>query len=231
MPDSDFGSLVERLLRAGIAPVHARRLVAELETHYASLVEEELARGEPLATARSMARIRLGADDDIVGKACEQSALRSWGARWPLSVCGVAPALGLLATCALLVAALAIAFFAKGPPSAPAPWVRNGTMLLGWLMLYGLPLMWAGMLVRYSISRRLGWRWSVTGLFLVAASGALTNFSVTWPGPGTRGALSAGLGWTMQSGVSLGIRCLVTAVLGLAVYWLMRDRLERHTTG
>jgi len=230
MPDSDFGSLAERLLRAGIAPAHARRLVAELETHYASLVEEELARGEPLLAARIAARTRLGSDEDIVSQARKQPSLRSWGARWPLAVCALAPALGSLASAAFLVAALATAFQLKGPHGDPGLWARNGTMLLGWSMMYGLPLVWAGMLVRYSVTRRLGWRWPVTGLFLTAASGALTNFSITWPGPGVRGALSAGVGWSSESGASLGIRCLVTVALGVAFYRLMRDRPEPRTT-
>lgn len=230
MPDSDFGSLAERLLRAGIAPAHARRLVAELETHYASLLEEELARGEPLAAARITARTRLGSDQDIVSKAREQPALRSWGARWPLAVCGLAPALASLASAAFLVAALTAAFQLKALHGDPGLWARDGTMLLGWSAMYGLPLVWAAALVRYSITRRLGWPWPVTGLVLIAACGALTNFSITWPGPGVRGALSAGVGWTSGSGASLAMRCLLTVGLGLAVYWLMRDRLERRTT-
>lgn len=228
MPESNFGALGERLLRAGIAPVHARRLVAELEAHYALLVEEELARGESLAAARSAARIHLGSDDDIAAKAREQAVLMSWGARWPLVVCGLAPTLASLAASAALVAALAIAFHLSGPRGDPGLWARNATRLIGWSVMYALPLVWAWVLMRYSITRRLGWRWPAIGLLGTAASGALTNFSVTWPGPGVHGGLSAGVGWISDGVASFAIRCLVTVVLGLTMSLLLRGHIERR---
>ena len=40
MPEGEFRSLGERLLSAGIAPRHVRRLVMELASHHKSLVEE-----------------------------------------------------------------------------------------------------------------------------------------------------------------------------------------------
>lgn len=224
MPESNFGSLGERLLRAGVAPRHVRRLVAELETHYASLVEEESARGQPLALARGTARARLGTDDEIVSKTREQSSLRSWGARWPLAIYAVAPVLGVLGSAALMMIALVAALSLATPQSPPAPWLRIATALAGWLLMYGVPLTWAAVLAHYSVARRLSWHWVVTGLLLTAAAGALTNFSVTWPGPGIRGALSGGVGWRSDSAVSSGIRWLVTLTAGLAVYLLIRPR-------
>lgn len=228
MPDSNFTALSERLLRAGIAPAHVRRLVAELETHYAALVEEELARGQPLGAASSTARIRLGTDDDIVRKSREQSSLRSWGARWPLAIYGLAPVLGLIGSAALVMVALVAAISLAPPERDPAPWVRNAATFVGWSIMYGLPLVWAWVLAYYSVTRRLGWGWAVTGLCLASAAGALTNFSITWPGPGVRGALSGGVGWTSDSVASFGVRALVTAVMGVAVYLVMRERLERR---
>lgn len=229
MPESNFGSLGERLLRAGIAPAHVRRLVAELELHYASLVEEELASGQPLAAARSAAHRRLGTDDDIVARTCEQTSLRSWGARWPLAICGLAPLLGLIASAALLVASLVMVVSLAGTRSDPGSWMTGGATLIGWSMMYGLPLLWACLLVRYAITRRLSPLWALTGLFLTAACGAMTNFTAAWPHAGAGGQLSAGFGWTAQGAMSAGIRCVITFALGISLYRLMRARLERRT--
>ena len=229
MPDSEFGSLGERLLRAGIAPRHARRLLDELTTHYALLVEEETDLGQPLEAARSCARIRLGTDDEILARASQQAMLRSWGARWPL-VCVIVPLVALAGSGVLLIAALAAVFSTLGPPGEPEGWLRGATMLVGWTMMYGLPLLWAYILARYSVSRRLRWRWPLTGLALAAAGGALTNFRVIWPGRGVRGALSAGVGWIPDHALSFVTRSLVTLAFGMALYVLLRARLGQRTT-
>lgn len=229
MPDSEFGSLGERLLHAGIAPRHVHRLLDELTTHYALLVEEETGRSQTLEAARSLARARLGTDDEIVARACQQRMLRSWGARWPL-VCAIAPLVGLAGSAVLLTASLAAVFSVTGPPGDTGSWLRRGTMLLGWTMMYGLPLAWAYSLASYSVSRRLRWRWPLTGLALAAAAGALTNFSVVWPGPGVRGALSAGVGWSAHHASSFATRSLLTFAFGIALYLLLRARLEQPRT-
>lgn len=229
MPETEFGSLRERLLRAGIAPRHVRRLLDELTTHYALLVEEETDRGQPLEAARGLARARLGTDDAIVERAFEQPMLRSWGSRWPL-VCGIAPLLGLAGSAVLLMATLVAVFSGVAPPREPDRWLRVGTMLVGWTLMYGLPLLWASMLARYSVNRRLRWRWPLAGLTLAAAGGALTNFGVTWPAPGVRGALSAGVGWSAGHASSFAARSLLTVAFGLALYLLLRARLGQHKT-
>lgn len=228
MPDSEFGSLGERLLRVGVAPRHVRRLLDELAAHYALLVEEETDRGQPPELARSLARTRLGTDAEIVARASEQPMLRSWGARLPL-LCAIAPLLGLAGSAVLLIASLVAVFAVAAPPGEPKDWLRGGTMLVGWTMMYGLPLLWAYILARYSVSRRLGWRWPLTGLTLAAAGGAVTNFSVNWAGPGVRGALSAGVGWSPGHALSFAARSLVTVAFGVALYLLFRARLGQRT--
>jgi hypothetical protein len=229
MPENELESLSERLLRAGIAPRHVRRLRAELETHYAMLLDEESRRGQPPELARRLARDRLGTDEDIVAKAREQVALRSWGARWPLAICALGPVLGLLGSAALLVAALVTLLALSGAGGHPGSWARGGTTLVGWSVLYGLPLLWAYVLARYSATRRVSARWAVTGLFLTAAVGALTTFTAAWPHAGMRAQLSGGFGWIGGGAPGVAIRAFVTLVVGLAFYLPMSERLRRRT--
>src|SRR5579859_1830609 len=57
--------LRERLLRAGVAPRHVRRYLAELRDHLADLTAEEERAGHGRAEAESAALVRLGGMDDL----------------------------------------------------------------------------------------------------------------------------------------------------------------------
>jgi hypothetical protein len=177
-------------------------LLLELKTHAAALLDEEIARGQPIEAARALARSRLGSDEEILAKTLEQRALKSWGARWPVIVCALLPPVGLLALSVGTVSALvAIAALGEHWNRDPAswnlgvwPWVRQGTLLIVWLALYGFPLLFTFLLVRYTVTRRLGLAWPLVGVILTAAPGAWTTFTVAWPQAGAQGRLSAGVG-------------------------------------
>jgi hypothetical protein len=234
MPEGKFRSLEERLLNAGIAPGHVRRLVMELASHHESLVEEEMARGQPIELARSVARDRLGTDDEIARKVLEEPGLRSWGARWPLTICGLAPLLGLCASAGAILATLVAAFEINNrlhtgwatDTSGTAPWARHATEGIGWLIMYGLPVLWSCALAQYAATRRLGRLWPLTGFVMTAALGAATNVTVIWPGPGVRGLLSGGLGFSTSwdAMTTFGTRWLITLILAIGVYYLLGQR-------
>jgi hypothetical protein len=240
MPEKHFASLTEQLLRAGVAPTHVRRLVTELESHYESLLEDERARGQPREVAQELARRKLGADEEIVKRVLEQPALKSWGARWPFSFCGVGPTLALAVSSVAAIAALVLALQVGGymdpaasMSSAGVPsWLRHGTERAGLLVIYGLPVLWACLLARYAATRRLRVLWPLTGILLIAVLGATTNFSIDWPHAGIAGRVSAGVGFSTQvaSLVSLGLRSLVAVVFAVAAYYLTSRRtIGRHS--
>jgi hypothetical protein len=214
MPENEFASLRERLLRGGVAPKHAERLVLELKTHAAALLDEEIARGQTVEAGRAAARSRLGSDDEIVRKALEQSALKSSGARWPVTVCALSPSVGLLALSAGTLSAL-VSLLAVG---------QRFTMLIAWLVLYGFPVLCSFVLVRYAITRRLALAWPLIGLLLMAALGAWTTFTVVWPQAGVQGRLSAGVGFSTDwdSLMRFGVRWATTLALALGLYVFMR---------
>ena len=236
MPEDDFGSLAERLLSAGITPSHVRRLVLELASHYELLLDEEMARGQPIEVARNVARKRLGTDDEIARKVLEQPALKSWGARWPLTICGLAPMLGLAASAVAILAALVAAFeisrrlHTAGTTDAPGiPLsVLQGTEGISWVIMYGLPVLWSWALAQYAVTRRVRWLWPLTGFVLTAALGAATNVGVVWPRPGVPGQLTGGLGFSTSGHAmaTFGTRWLITFALALGVYYLISQRLQ-----
>jgi hypothetical protein len=238
MPEREFASLKERLLRGGVAPRQVERLLLELKTHAVELLDEEIARGQPLETARALAHSRLGGDDEILARALEQRALKSWGARWPVIVCALLPPVGLLALSVGTVTALvALAALGQHWNREPAswelsiwPWAHDGTLLIAWLALYGFPVLCSALLVRYTVTRRLGLAWPLVGVLLTAALGAWTTFTVAWPHAGAQGRLSAGVGLSTDwdSLMRFGARCATTVILALGLYLYMQRR--QHET-
>src|SRR4051812_45095156 len=96
-----FGRLSERLLRAGIAPRHARRYVRELSDHFDDLVRAEQAGGAVGEAAETRALSRLGSEDDLAQAMLSRPELKSLTSRYPWVVFGLGPfvmvALGLVA--------------------------------------------------------------------------------------------------------------------------------------
>ena len=226
MPENEFASLKERLLRGGIAPRQVERLLLELKTHAAALLDEEMARGQPVEVAQAAARSRLGSDDEIVRKALEQPALKSWGARWPVVVCALLPPVGLLALSVGTLSAL-VSVLAVGQHLSQASWER-GVWLIAWLVLYGFPILCSFLLVRYTVTRRLGLAWPLIGLLLTAALGAWTTFTVAWPQTAVQGRLSAGVGFSTDwvALVRFGLRWATTLVAAFGLYVLMRRGVQ-----
>jgi hypothetical protein len=86
-----FNELRERLLKAGIAPRHARRYIAELADHLADLTAEEEHAGHSRADAQSMALARLGRMDHLADAMIQQRQFQSWCARAPWAMFSLGP--------------------------------------------------------------------------------------------------------------------------------------------
>lgn len=99
----DFGNLREQLLRAGIAPRHARRYIAELRHHHDDLVAEECAHGVTGAAANAAAVARLGSNDELAAALLAKPGMRSVTARYPWLVFAILPPLAVIAGLVLLV--------------------------------------------------------------------------------------------------------------------------------
>ena len=83
MAAPDFDGFGKDLLRAGIAPSHAHRAVAELEDHFQDLVEAAVAEGRSREAAEAAAASRLGAMSDVLQAMKARPELRSWAWKWP----------------------------------------------------------------------------------------------------------------------------------------------------
>src|SRR5690606_37042638 len=82
MPDRLL-TLREDLLRAGLAPRHVERYLAELSDHRADIAENLHAAGLAPEAARAEAERRLGAHDALLLPMLADRRFRSPAARWP----------------------------------------------------------------------------------------------------------------------------------------------------
>ena len=83
MPRLDLDTLRDELLRAGIAPTHVRRAVAELDDHFEDLVLDQLESGLSREDAERIADQRLGSLEIVADRMRADPGLRSWAWRWP----------------------------------------------------------------------------------------------------------------------------------------------------
>ncbi len=89
-----FDHLRERLLQGGIAPRHVRRYLRELGDHLDDLAAAEREAGQSEEAALRIARARLGEEDNLAAAMLARPELKSWAARLPWLVFGVAPPAG-----------------------------------------------------------------------------------------------------------------------------------------
>lgn len=83
MRKSDFKTLPNRLLKCGINPQHAHRVVGELQDHYDDLVIEAVTDGADKRTARHRAMSKLGETDEFVRQLSARRELKTWPFRHP----------------------------------------------------------------------------------------------------------------------------------------------------
>jgi len=228
-----FPELRERLLRAGVAPRHVRRYLSELADHFADLRAEEERAGRSRAEAEAAARARLGAVDELARAMVEQRQFRSWCARAPWAMFGLAPLLFLAA--AYFLACLYLWFgWRLFLPGADTPFGgRNGSMydlaniyfqagkyyyicapvLVGW----GIGLLAA--------RQRLKAIWPALGLLLIAWMGATAQIQAS------RTAVPAGLAHISMKFFGLGpeaqvfggaVHALIIFLLAALPYFIWR---------
>lgn len=232
MTDRRFQGLSQRLLRAGIAPRHVLRLVAEIEAHFADLVAELRSAGLSQAESESRAAVRLGAEDVLVANILAHPELRSWARRRPCLAFVLLPLFTLAGQFVLsMLAAVAVIAFATQVLGVtplhpgPVPWVVRGLQAYGvWIA----PVAAAAAACLLAVRCGAPLAWPVVGCALVALLGAATNASFEWSPASPRGVLSGGIGLHLPGlGLISGLRVVLTILTVLVpVLWLRRKRRE-----
>ena len=226
---SPFPELRERLLRAGIAPRHVRRYVAELTDHLSDLTAEEQRGGLSPAAAHSSALTRLGSSDDLAAAMIAQPSLQSLSAHAPWAVFSLSP-LVLLATLwfvSLCLLRLGWHIFLPGAitPFGSTPGqqffdLRNIYFQLNRALYLGSPVLVGWCMVFIAARQRLNSLWPMLSLIILALLAATSHVQAN------RLAVPTGLGHIR---VDFALRpaaqneyALVVLLLSLAPYLLWR---------
>jgi hypothetical protein len=172
-----LNELRERLLRAGVAPRHVRRYIAELTDHLADLSAHEERGRRSQADAKSAALIRLGGMDDLAKAMIEKRQFRSWCSRAPWAMFGLVPLFFLAGTwfVALFMLWSGWQIFL---PGADTPF--TGTPLYGFENIYfqldralyfGAPILIGWGVGFLAARQRLNAIWPAAGLAMIAWMG------------------------------------------------------------
>jgi len=176
-----FHELRERLLRAGVAPRHVRRYLAELDDHLADLRGEEERAGRSRADAESAAFVRLGGIDDLAKAMIGQRQFQSWSVRAPWAIFGLGPLLFLAV--AYFIACIYLWFlwrvFLPGADtpfgygnSGPIYGFQNLCIQAGKYYYIGAPVFVGWGVVHLAARQRVKAVWPIVGSALVALMGS-----------------------------------------------------------
>jgi hypothetical protein len=235
MLPSRFDSLREQLLRAGIAPRHVHRYVAELRDHFDDLVREERANGAAPGAADAKARARLGNDDELAAVMLARPELRSLAVRYPWAVFGLSPIVLVLTALAvgLLLegaAIYAVSKFFPHPTTAQREWFVFATEMWNALWTFAAPLAIAAGLCLLGLRQRMPPAWIFAGIVLACFFGAFQEIHFT--DDGRHGELSLGSGLFPPFPAKLVVggmqRLVFTLVLAAGLYWFGKSAQGAH---
>ena len=203
-----FDQLREQLLRAGVAPRHVRRYLAELEDHLDELHRQGCSPAEALA--------RLGATEDLARPMLERREFRSLVARAPWAVMLLGPIItmiGSIVALGLMVVGFAALYHWIAPwPGRIEPMpLQDFAHAVIAFTVFILPLMIGWGAAGLAIQQRLRPLWPLMGLALFAFISGTFGMAVKFPEAiGEPGELSFGFSW-----LSAGLQGLTTVVHSL----------------
>jgi len=236
----DFDGLREQLLRAGVAPRHVGRYLAELRHHHDDLIAEERAHGITGPAADEAARTRLGSNDELAAALLAKPGVRSVTARYPWLVFGILPPFGLLLGCVLWVAAMIVMGVKSGaiipdhgniPHLVPAWYQWTGSGMIFAVNFVIVPLLGA-MLAWMAERQRLKLIWPLLGMALILVLSVHGTFHIE-----PKGRILLGLGTIIPwkgplgpGGIDWPVFLAQAALLCLPLVWLWRARHKTAST-
>jgi hypothetical protein len=222
--------LLRRLIRGGISPRRARRVLLELKEHRADVVAERIGLGDTPADAQAAADARLGGDDTWVAQMLARPELQSWARHHPGAAFAVMPPMAFcLMFVASILAWIGVFQLLKGNFGA----LTSGVSILRWAadiaslyMLWIAPIITGGMVGVLAARSRVPPLWPCVGIALTSIVGALTNFSVDLPPGAVKSLMSAGIGIGLDHALVALLRAACCSILVILPYlgWYRSQR-------
>ena len=231
MAERRFLDLQDALIIKGVAAKHARRARLEIESHFHQLVDESVARGEPLTGAAVHAHSVLGSDQLLIDRFASQIELHAWSSRWTRLCFLLAPLLGFIAASVLTMFILVVSLKQMAAnlhrvhvPMAVTNRIDGAAQLI---FLWFLPILVAGGFAGLAYRQRIALRWPVAGSLILCGMAALINVHVILTGGASPGFANAGIGVSSESWPRQAARALATTLLVLGPLWHATRRLRR----
>jgi hypothetical protein len=239
MPHPRFDVMKERLLRAGLAPRHVRRYIAELDDHWSDLVREEMAKGTARLAAEADALSRLGDENDLAAAMLERRDLRSLIDRLPWASFIFGP---LALVVASIVAVLfveagvltIISHFYANPLHRPPPeWFMLSVAAWNAWPTFVAPLAIALFFVVLGARQRMPAGFTLLSVAITCALGGFQQLSFV--DNGYHGELSFGSGLLppFPHGLILQgvLSALVSASIAIGTWWLLTRQVQVTMAG
>ena len=182
-----LSELRERLLRAGVAPRHVRRYLAELGDHFSDLIAEEMGAGRSRPEAESAALVRLGAMDELAQAMIEQREFQSLSSQAPWAAFGLVPlcVLGAAWFVACFILWSGWRMFLPGAETPfgthPVSGFANMYFQLGRAIYFGAPLIVGWGIGWVAARQRLKAVWPSVGFLLIALAGGTLQVHASRP--------------------------------------------------
>lgn len=108
MDEIDLNNLQNALLRGGMQPKYARRLVEELQAHALDLIDQGVRDGLDWKESMSSAREILGDEETILQVSLAQKELKTLSHRYPKTIYLLAPLAGLILSASAIIYAVVV---------------------------------------------------------------------------------------------------------------------------
>jgi hypothetical protein len=224
MRSARFSDVGERLLRAGVAPRHARRAVREMTDHFDDIVTELRESGWSHEAAEVEAVARLN-PDALLAAAIARPELHSWVRRWPLASCTVFPLTVYMAfvvgSIALVVGGITVFDRTLGMKLASSRELQQFASFSLTGIAWAIPVFAAGTFSSVMLARRTRVAWTLIGAALVSVLGATLNAGLLLP-LNDRPGLQAGFGFSTEAMSVPTLRAGLTLAIVLPVYFWRR---------
>lgn len=231
-----FHELQERLLRAGVAPRHVKRYLAELADHLADLKAEEKGTERSREEAESSALARLGSMEDLANAMTMQRQFQAWCMRAPWAFFSLGPLFYL--ACAWMAAIFILwSGWRMFLPEVDTPFgVRefgfaNLYFQLGRAIYFTAPLFVGWGIVLIAARQRLKALWPPVGLLLNAWLSGTAQIHASLTGvPGGLGhiSMSFALGTAPMEVTDRVVHAVVILTLTALPYFLWKVQ-QAHT--
>lgn len=179
-----FAELRERLLRAGVAPQHVRRYLAELADHLADLRAEEERAGASAVDAERSALARLGGIEALAAAMIDQRRFQALSARAPWAAFALAP-LAVLAGAYFIAGTILLTGWKIFLPQSASPFVGplHGLAIpyfaVGRMDYFLAPVLVGWAIAILAARQRSPRIWPIAGLVLIALAGGGAHFNAT----------------------------------------------------